>query len=342
GPTYQFRQINPVDDQDGGEPGGNIRVGFLFNAQRVKFIDRPGGTSTSATTVVAGTYGPQLSASPGRIDPGNSAFSTSRKPLAGEFLFNGHRLFLIANHFNSKGGDQPLFGQLQPPQRSSEIQRTQQASIVAQFVNGLRAQDATAKIVVLGDLNDFQFSDTLTILKSAHLVDLVETLPEEERYTYVFDGNSQVLDHILVSDALAAAALPDYDVVHVNSEFANQASDHEPEVVKLTLPRTEVTAQLLIERSGLVLNRATQLFTGTIRVTNTGSQPLKGPLQLVFDSLSPGVTFANATGSSNGMPYIAAPIASLAAGASTQIAVQFSNPQRAAVSYGLRVYSGEF
>src|SRR6266540_2013540 len=30
GPTYEFRQINPVDDQDGGEPGGNIRVGFLF------------------------------------------------------------------------------------------------------------------------------------------------------------------------------------------------------------------------------------------------------------------------------------------------------------------------
>jgi predicted extracellular nuclease len=31
GPTYEYRQINPVDDQDGGEPGGNIRVAFLFN-----------------------------------------------------------------------------------------------------------------------------------------------------------------------------------------------------------------------------------------------------------------------------------------------------------------------
>ncbi len=51
----------------------------------------------------------------------------------------------------------------------------------------------------LGDLNDFQFSDTLTILKQSGLVDLVETLPEGERYTYVFDGNSQALDHIMVS-----------------------------------------------------------------------------------------------------------------------------------------------
>ena len=30
GPTYEYRQINPVAHQDGGAPGGNIRVGFLF------------------------------------------------------------------------------------------------------------------------------------------------------------------------------------------------------------------------------------------------------------------------------------------------------------------------
>src|SRR5207244_13329213 len=64
--------------------------------------------------------------SPGRIDPNNSAFNTSRKPLAGEFLFNGHHLFVIANHFNSKGGDQPLEGHFQPPTRSSEVQRSEE------------------------------------------------------------------------------------------------------------------------------------------------------------------------------------------------------------------------
>ena len=31
GPQYEWRQIDPVDLADGGEPGGNIRVGFLFN-----------------------------------------------------------------------------------------------------------------------------------------------------------------------------------------------------------------------------------------------------------------------------------------------------------------------
>ena len=36
-------------------------------------------------------------------------------------------MFAIANHFNSKGGDQPLFGRFQPPVRSSEVQRHRQA-----------------------------------------------------------------------------------------------------------------------------------------------------------------------------------------------------------------------
>jgi predicted extracellular nuclease len=234
GPAYHFRQIDPVDGQDGGQPGGNIRVGFLFNAVRVTFIDRPGGTSTSPTTVMTDATGPQLSASPGRIDPMHPAFTDSRKPLAAEYLFNGRRLFVIANHFNSKGGDDPLFGVNQPPVRSSEGQRAQQAAVVRDFVHRILAIDAHASVVVLGDLNDFEFSTTLSILKSAGLNDLVETLAPQERYTYVFEGNAQVLDHILVSHSLMSAV--EYDVVHVNAEFATQASDHDPEVARLFIP----------------------------------------------------------------------------------------------------------
>ncbi len=48
GPRYQWRSIDPVNDEDGGQPGGNIRVAFLFNPARVSFVDRPGGTSTTA------------------------------------------------------------------------------------------------------------------------------------------------------------------------------------------------------------------------------------------------------------------------------------------------------
>lgn len=234
GPRYEFRQINPVDDQDGGEPGGNIRVGFLFNPYRTQFVDRPGATPTTANNVVNTPNGPQLQYSPGRIDPTNPAFTSSRKPLAGEFVFNGNTVFVIANHFNSKGGDQALFGASQPPQRSSETQRQQQASVVANFVRDIQAADNKAKVVVMGDLNDFEFSPAVTILKQAGLAALIETLPKEERYTYVFEGNGQAIDHILASQALRSS-LSSYDVVHINAEFANQISDHDPQVARFTL-----------------------------------------------------------------------------------------------------------
>src|SRR5262249_12190545 len=58
------------------------------------------------------------------------------------------------------------------------------------------------------------------------------TLPLDQRYSYVFEGNSETLDHILLSTALKTRPLV-YDVVHVNAEFADQASDHDPSVVRL-------------------------------------------------------------------------------------------------------------
>jgi predicted extracellular nuclease len=272
GPTYVFRQINPVDDQDGGEPGGNIRVGFVFRTDRdLAFIDRAGGCSTCATTVTTGGSGVQLSFSPGRIDPTNAAFNSSRKPLAGEFFFHGHKLFLIANHFNSKGGDEPLFGRFQPPTLSSETQRTQQAQIVNTFVDSILALDSSAKIVVLGDLNDFQFSNPLNTLKGGVLHALIETLPESERYTYVFEGNSQGLDHILLSDGLFLGFF-DYAVVHVNSEFADQTSDHDPQVVRLTLntsPTPTPTATATVTPTATATATATSTPTATTTATPT-------------------------------------------------------------------------
>ena len=233
GPTYEYRQIDPVNDQDGGQPGGNIRQGFLFRTDRgLAFVDRPGGTSTNSTEVVRTRRGPQLTFSPGRIQPDDAAFKSSRKPLAGEFTWKGKSLIVVANHFNSKGGDDPLFGYRQPPVRVSEDQRHAQATIVNAFARDIQRADPLANYVVLGDLNDFEFSRTVQILQGFQMLDLYYLLPPSERYSYVFEGNSQALDHILVSPSLLFP-LPDYDSVHVNSEFADQQSDHDPQVVRL-------------------------------------------------------------------------------------------------------------
>jgi predicted extracellular nuclease len=236
GPAYQYRQIDPVDDQDGGEPGGNIRVGFLFRTDRgLSFIDRPGGTSTTATTVVDHPSGPRLSFNPGRVDPQDPAFADTRKSLAGEFRLHGKKVFVIANHFSSKTADDPLFGRVQPPVRASELARHGQAQAVNDFVDELVAADPQANVIVLGDINDFEFSKTVELLEGRVLTSLMDTLPKPERYSYVFEGNSQVLDQILVSNTLLRSFPVDYDPVHVNAEFADQASDHDPQVARLDL-----------------------------------------------------------------------------------------------------------
>jgi predicted extracellular nuclease len=232
GPAYDWRQINPVDDQDGGQPGGNIRVGFFFRTDRgLSFVDRPGGGSTTPISVVNNAGVPQLSVSPGRIEPGSSAWTASRKPLVGEFSYRGETFFLVTNHFNSKGGDNPLFGRFQPPVRTTEPQRHQQAALVNGFADAILAVDPNANIVVLGDLNDFEFSQTVSIVEGGVLHALMSTLPQNERYSYVFEGNSQSLDHIVVSNSLFGAPFA-YDPVHVNAEFFDQLSDHDPQVAR--------------------------------------------------------------------------------------------------------------
>jgi predicted extracellular nuclease len=254
GPCYAFRQIDPLDNQDGGETGGNIRQGFLFRPDRgLAFVDRPGG---DAITAVAVEPGPALSISPGRVDPRNpaftaldpapSSFSRSRKPLVGEFTINGEPLFVIANHFSSKGPDAPQFGRFQPPALVSEEQRIEQAQVVRLFVDALLDADPEARIIVLGDLNDFQFAPPVAMLTDGggpdrDLTNAIERLPQPGHYTYVFVGNAQAIDHILISAALVPA-LSEVDIVHVNAEFPDAVSDHDPVVVRLALPGAGVPA----------------------------------------------------------------------------------------------------
>ncbi len=276
GPHYSYTYVAPVDDQDGGQPGGNIRIAFLYD--EAAGVSLPAGAtkggSTEAESVVTDAAGrPHLALDPGRVDPTNPAWTDSRKPLAGEFVFRGQTIFVIGNHFNSKGGDDPLMGRFQPPVRSSETQRHQQAQVVHDFVGSILAADPTAKIVVLGDLNDFQFSDTVHILEGATpiLGDMIDTLPENERYSYEFEGNAQVLDHVLVSDGVTQRTL---DVVHINAEFADQLSDHDPSVLRLLVndaPTASAGGPYTVPEGG------------STTLTATGADPNGDALQFAWD-----------------------------------------------------------
>ncbi len=212
GPSYEFLDIPPIDDQSGGQPGGNIRVGYLYNPERVDLVD----------------------GSAERIEDPNltdgDAFEDSRNSLAATFQFKGQDVTLVNNHFASKGGSSPLFGAVQPPINGGENQRIEQAEVVNNYVNDILASETDANVIVLGDFNEFQFNSPLETLEGDILTNLTETLPENERYSYIFEGNSQGLDHVLVSDSLGDSA--EYDIVHVNTGFSDATSDHDPVVAR--------------------------------------------------------------------------------------------------------------
>ena len=230
GPRYDWRQIDPVDKADGGRPGSNIRVALLFDPTRARVEDRVANNATA--TVVAG---PRLHPNPALVSPADPAFARSRKPLAVELVVDGESFFFIICHLRSKGGDDSLFGRRQPPVRWSEDQRKPQTTLVRTFVDDVLAVDPEARVIVLGDLNDFEFREPVEHLAAEPMVNLMKRLPESERSTYVYQGNSQTLDHIIVSPVLADDA--EVEIIHVNADFpaTQRASDHDPVVARFKL-----------------------------------------------------------------------------------------------------------
>jgi predicted extracellular nuclease len=117
--------------------------------------------------------------------------------------------------------------------QSREAERAAQAAALHEYVAGFLSGDPGARIVVLGDLNTFEFTDELARIlpgPDGILTNLLSRERPSERYTYIYNGNSQVLDHIFVTAALRRAA--QVDIVHVNVDFPDsdgvEASDHEP------------------------------------------------------------------------------------------------------------------
>lgn len=238
--NYDWRQINPIYNQEGGEPGGNIRLAFMFNTKRVSFVDRKPDPLldplfameiSSTRKVVPVKIGQDwvLSHSPGRIDPANNNWDSTRRPLVGEFLFQGQRLILIANHWSAKGGDNPLQGSIQPPVLNSEPKRIEQAKIVANWIKDFLSKDPNANIIALGDFNDFYWSKPLQELERVGMYNLGYLTSENRRFSYVYNGNAQTLDHILVSPNLRRYQ-PEFEYVHIVTYLPDgkAPTDHEP------------------------------------------------------------------------------------------------------------------
>ena len=142
-------------------------------------------------------------------------------------------VYAIANHFISKSGGEAL----------TEPRRVLEAQWNGHLVDQILADDPSAHVVVLGDLNDYYDSAPLRALTEGdtpggQLVNVADALSPQERYSYIFQGVSQLLDHILATPALAGDCVR-VEALHINADYPppdpesvdpRHCSDHDPVV----------------------------------------------------------------------------------------------------------------
>jgi len=221
GVSYNFVDNPPKNNRDGGVDGGNIRSVILFREDTIKITeDRESG----------------LSENPTRIGPDDWPFSVTRKPLVVIFDYKNSKIMVMALHLTSRGADTPLFGRDQPINRPEEEKRVNQAAFIQDYLRKFHMRNPDVQIIVAGDLNDDPWSKTLAELKGEILVDLGESLSENEKFTYILDGNAIQLDYILVSiDSNWKSTL---EIIHRNSIYDHtlQLTDHDPVVAEFLIP----------------------------------------------------------------------------------------------------------
>jgi len=150
------------------------------------------------------------------------------------------------------------------------------ADFVANLLQSLQTNEPESNIVTVGDFNAYQFNDGYVdvigaikgmpapadqvTLASSDVVNpdyfvLTEELPADERYSFIFEGNAQALDHVIVNTNLRAR-LTRYAVARNNADFPEtfgndatrpeRASDHDMPVAYFRLGEVATAGQVVI------------------------------------------------------------------------------------------------
>ncbi len=231
--SYDFVNIDPFLQAEGGQPGGNIRVAMFYNTNKLSYTERKDGSIGSQALVGKGGL---LSSNPGRIFPTDPVFSRTRRSVVVEFDVlskPGEKIYVIGNHLNSKLGDVDVWGNQQPAIFGSDFKRQKRAGKINDFIRWVEQENSKANIVVLGDFNALAEEVSMDVLtgNGKQLRNMIFTLPLNERYTTNHNGNSQPLDYIFVNHRLFSKCA-EAEVLHINSDFMGRVSDHDPVMLK--------------------------------------------------------------------------------------------------------------
>lgn len=232
--------------EEGNDPRG-IDVGFLVKTAKVKVIEVK--QLAKEQLLVMGSAGGNLYDRPPLLIRVEVQDAKTNQPFP---------VTAIVNHFKSYGGiDDPKDGE------RVRIKRRSQAEWLANFLVERQKANPAERIVVGGDLNAFQFNDgyndlvgilkgesnqnVLAASKTAFqtgLLNLAERIDPKTRYSYVFDGSAQILDHILINKAAQSRALK-FGYARANADFPKiyasdftrpeRLSDHDAPVVYFSL-----------------------------------------------------------------------------------------------------------
>ena len=205
--------------------------------------------------------------------------------------------------------------------------RLKQSESLANLIQTRQTNDPSERIVLVGDFNAYEFNDGLTdVLNVIHgtpppddetavpgdgvdlvspdLDNLFDTPPPGERYSYVFDGQMQNIDHGIVNAALIAATTARrLEHPRINTDFravdrndantARHLSDHDPLVGYFEVAAFASADVSITKSDNVDPVNAGQNFFYTITVDNAGpdsaddvswSDPL--PAGTTFVSLS--------------------------------------------------------
>lgn len=163
-----------------------------------------------------------------RLDlAGSKTYTYSRDAVEVHLTVNGRHVILIGVHYRSKGD-----GSAETDDKDKRAAEAQHSRAIA---DALAKEDPTAAIAILGDYNDLPGSDPLNWSlagdpKNSPKVtfgNAADSVADGDRYTFVYQGNKELIDHQVINPVLAKLLDTSGVVIRHGTDVEN-ASDHHP------------------------------------------------------------------------------------------------------------------